>query len=250
MSLKRIVAALCAVLLPLTAAAIPVTYEFSGEVSIAGGFAPPEGEMFQPIMPFGSSFSGSFTYDNETPITLQQPGALGYYGAITDGSISFGLDGSLGSFSFAAKPYAPNTTQSSAIFFINDLEFAGNPPYDQFSFQLSLGNAPGESPNLYRYLSFSTGDATAQQLPPGLTLSDPLPVDALLAGFHQLSFGYSLYDDAGDQIDQSYVGSQQITMSLKPVAVPEPSTWILLVIGCAAVVSAGRRRPAITMAQS
>src|SRR6185369_3880199 len=81
MNSTRLLAGVCAVLLPLAASAMPVTYEFSGFVNLAGGSAPPEGEMFEPIIPFATEFTGSFTIENETPITAQQPGALVYSNA-------------------------------------------------------------------------------------------------------------------------------------------------------------------------
>jgi hypothetical protein len=78
--------------------------EFSGQVSMAGGPAPPEGEMFVPIIPFGTEFTGFFTYESETPVSTQVPGFLGYNNPITGATISFGPGGSLGVFNFADKP--------------------------------------------------------------------------------------------------------------------------------------------------
>ena len=243
MKSRRLLASAMLAVLPLAASAVPVTYEFSGFAEVGGGTAPPEGEIFEPIIPWGTAFTGSFTYETETPISNSAPGFTRYTNAITAGSISFGAGGSLGSFSFA--PF-PDGTQLSYISFVNDVEFGGNPPYDQFNLGFSLGNAPGDSPYLHRYVSFSTGDYTAQQLPAGLTLLDPLPVAALLSNFHQLSFGYTLYDAAGEYVEDSYVGSQNITLTLAsaPSSVPEPATVSLLAAGLAGIwlASRGRRR--------
>jgi hypothetical protein len=235
-------AGICAVLLPLTAAAVPVTYEFSGRITMGGGSTPPEGEMFVPIIPFGAAFTGSFTYETETPATYDLPGYLAYDNPIVGATISFGAGGEFGVFNFVNRPSSPTATQSSSISFINDLEYNGNPPYDQFGMYARLDGAPGDSPNMYRFLSFGTGDYTAQQIPVGQTLLDPLPVEAFLAGFHQLGFGYSLYDDAGQWIDGADVGSQQITLTRVSTSVPEPGTLALFGLGIAGVFLAQRRR--------
>ena len=242
MNSHRLLAGICFALLPLTATAIPVTYEFTGQVSTFGYDTPPDGSVLDPFIPFGSQFSGSFTYENETPAYYEAPGVLQYQGAITGATISFGSGGSLGIFNFVNQPYAAYTSQSSNITFINDLEFNGNPPYDQFNLTAAMGNAPGDPANMYRHLSFSTSDYSAQAIPPGQRLLDPLPVDAFLANFHQLSFGYQVFDEAGNQIDAQSIGSQRITLALAPTSVPEPGTLPLMGVGIAGMFLAMRRR--------
>ena len=242
MNSHRLLAGICLALLPLTATAVPVTYAFTGQVTTFGYTTPDDGSFLDPFIPFNTEFIGSFTYENETPASYQATNVLQYQGAITGASISFGPGGSLGVFNFADQPFSGYTTQSSFINFINDVEFAGNPPYDQFSLTAAIGSAPGDPANMYRSLSFSTSDYSAQAIPTGQTLLDPLPVDAFLANFHQLSFGFSLYDDAGNQIDAQGIGSQQITLALVPNSVPEPGTLPLLGVSLAGIFLAMRRR--------
>ena len=242
MNSHRLLAGICLALVPLTATAIPVTYEFSGTVGFFNYSTPPDGSILEPFVPYGSEFSGSFTYENETLPYYQAPGTLFYQGAITGATISFGPGGSLGEFSFVNKPYAAYTSQSSYIGFINDLEFAGNPPYDQFNLISAIGNAPGDPANMYRNLSFYSSDYSAQAIPAGQTLLDPLPVDAFFANFHSLSFGYQLFDDSGNQIQAQSLGDQQIKLNLVTTSVPEPGTLPLLGVSLAGILLAMRRR--------
>ena len=166
----RLIAGICLALVPMTVAAIPVTYEFSGSVGFFNADLPPDGSIPEPFVPYGTEFTGSFTYENETLPNYQAPGVLQYQNAITGATISFGAGGSLGEFGFANKPYAAYTTQSSFVSFVNDLEFNGNPPYDQFNLTSAIGNAPGDPANMYRNLSFYSSDYSAQAIPAGVPL--------------------------------------------------------------------------------
>ena len=238
----RLLAGIGLALLPLTATAIPVTYEFSGQVGFFQYETPPDMSLLDPFVPFGSEFNGSFTYENETPFSFQGTNFVSYPNSITAATISFGPGGSLGEFNFVNQPYAPYTSQSSSIQFVNDLELAGNPPYDQFNLVAAMGNAPGDPSNMYRTLSFSISDYSAQAIPPGQTLLDPLPVDAFFATNHQLSFGFSLVDEAGNQFGDQSLGSQQIKLALVPASVPEPGTLPLLGVSFAGLLLAMSRR--------
>ena len=99
----RLIAGICLALVPMTVAAIPVTYEFSGSVGFFNADLPPDGSIPEPFVPYGTEFTGSFTYENETLPNYQAPGVLQYQNAITGATISFGAGGSLGEFGFDVR---------------------------------------------------------------------------------------------------------------------------------------------------
>ena len=237
----RLPGLLCASLLPLAAAATPMTYEFSGSVqySIWDDLAPVE---LTPLIPSGAAFTGFFTYESETPAAFQNENFISYQGAITSATISFGSGGSLGVFSFDAAAWLPGTGSLSSISFLNDLELGGNPPYDQFNLGSILGSAPGDAANSNRTFGISASGFDSAIIPPGQTLLDPLPIDSLLSGFHSLNFSYVQYDASGNLLWGSTVGSNQIAMRQVPAAVPEPGTWSLMGVGLVGIWLASRRR--------
>ena len=91
----RLPAIICVALLPLTSLATPMTYQFSGQTQFGGYDGETTPESF-PIVPWGTEFTGSFTYESETPGTYITPEFLNYRGAMTGATISFGPGGSLG----------------------------------------------------------------------------------------------------------------------------------------------------------
>jgi len=242
MNTRSLIAGLCIGLLPLSAAAVPFTYEFSGLINYASGPTPPEGEWFEPIIPFGTTFTGSFTYESETQPVFSQNGVLGYNDAITGATIRFGANGEFGVFDFLQAPMTPTSTRSSALSIVNDSELNGNPPYDQFSFSARMGTLPEDTADMYRFLSFGGGDYSAQAIPPGQTLLDPLPAEAIVANFDQLTFGYVLYSDSGEYLDDVAVGGQNISLRFVPTSVPEPATLGILAAGLLGGCLARRRR--------
>src|ERR1041384_6574457 len=70
MDKKNLLAGLCISLLPLSAAAVPVTYEFSGQVTMAMADGEIDPLTWVPFVPFGTAFTGSFTYETETPVAF------------------------------------------------------------------------------------------------------------------------------------------------------------------------------------
>lgn len=228
-----------AALLPLSSFAVPVTYEFEGRISGAAGRTPPEGQEFVPIVPFGTEFTASFTYDDASLPGYDLEGWRIYLDPITAASISFGPGGALGEFAFAARP---DDIESSRISLLNNIAFGGNPPFDELDIWASLGNQPGDSAYMRRWMSFGTWDPTALQLTGQETLLDPLSLPSSV--FHQFTFGYSLWDADGFLIDQASVDTQQVTMR-QVTSVPEPGTWSLFATGLLAawLLQARRRRP-------
>src|SRR5690349_9709103 len=125
---KRLSAVVCAALLPLSALATPFTYEISGSIDSAfwDEYTP---EEFRPMLPSGTTFTGTFTYESETPATVDTDAVKIYNGALTAATFSFGPGGSLGVFAFDGT-HNPGFTSPSDILVLNDLEYDGNPPFD------------------------------------------------------------------------------------------------------------------------
>jgi len=238
---KFLPAIVCAAFLPMSALATPFTYEFTGIVggSIWDDSAP---EALKPLIPYGTAFTGTFTYESETPVSFQDTGVLQYRGAITAATFSFGAGGSAGVWNFTGGLTSPTATTSSNVLFLNDLEFNGNPPYDQFNIGSSVANLPVDPANVYRSWGFAASGFDTGIIPAGQTLLDPLPIDSLLSGFNSLIFAYSQYDANGELLYGSSVIASDLTMRQVNTSVPEPGTWSLLVVGLAGIWLAGRRR--------
>jgi hypothetical protein len=236
MRMRHLPAIIVAALSPVTSVAVPVTYEFSGQFTGAAGRTPPDGGEFVPLVPFGTEFNASFTYDSATLPAYDAQGWRIYLNPITAASISLGSGGSLGVFNFAARP---DDIESSRISLLNDLAFGGSLPFDELDIGASLGNQPDDPAHMRRWMSFGTWDPTALQLTGEETLGDPLSLPPSV--FHQFTFGYSLWDDAGVPVDQASVDSQQVTVR-RVTSVPEPGTWSLFAVGLAGVWVMTRRR--------
>lgn len=243
MRLIRLPALMLAVLLPLNASAIPITYEYSGIALPGYGEGGPDGLTFTPVVTEATPFSGFFTIENETPATLLDTGVLRYEGAIVAASLSVGVDGALGTFGLSSRPGGPFTTISNSILLINDKEFAGNPPYDQFNLNFQLESVPGAPAGSYTGFYINANDYLAQMLPAGLTLLDPLPIESLLASASiGPGFGYTKYDDNGGYESAAQVFVQDFTLRQQVVGVPEPDTLALMAMGLLGLVLLTRRR--------
>ena len=228
----RLMACLLAALLPLSAAAVPVTYEFTGVVD---NFNNSGDDIFLPSpIPFGTEFSGRFVIEDSTPDYSQGTGYISYRGLVTGAELSFGAGGSAGLYEFADLNM-PNTGSSSLMSFINDLEYLGNPPWDQFNFGAALTLQPGDAVGSHRSFAFYVGSWDTSLLPAGLTIADPLPVATLLAGGIRFSLGFQQLDDAGNQVYSHAIDGSVSSLRQIPTSVPEPSTLALFGAGLLAL---------------
>jgi len=114
-------ASLLAVLLPVSALAVPVTYEFTGTLTSYQT----DGDITDNPFPYGTEFFGSFTLEDST-VPFTDIGFTGYLDAVTAASISFGSGGSLGSFQHTGS-LLEFSDYSSNLVFLNDFEYMGNP---------------------------------------------------------------------------------------------------------------------------
>lgn len=242
MRCNRLSAVVCAALLPLSAFATPFTYEISGVINSAYWDEHTPVEL-TPLLTSGTTFTGTFTYESETPATFESDTVKIYNGAITAATFSFGPGGSLGIFGFDGT-HNPGFSSPSDILVLNDLEFDGNPPFDQFNLSSSLGRLPTDPANVFRSWGFGAFGFDTVTVPAGWSLLDPLPIDSLLTGFPSFSFGYSQYDADGQLLFSTGVGSDDVTLRQVQRSVPEPGTWSLLTVGLAGMWLATRRRTA------
>ncbi len=237
---NRLSAVVCAALLPLSAFATPFTYEISGVID-SSNWDENTPEELRPLLPSGTTFTGTFTYESETAAAFESDTVKIYNGALTAATFSFGPGGSLGVFGFDGT-HNPGFTSPSDILVLNDLEYEGNPPFDQFNLSSSLGRLPTDPANVFRSWGFGAFGFDTGVVPAGWSLLDPLPIDSLLTGFHSFSFGYSQYGADGQLLYSAGVGSSDVTLRQVQRSVPEPGTWSLLAVGLAGIWLAARRR--------
>jgi hypothetical protein len=231
----RNAACLLGLLLPLTAAAVPVTYEFTGVVN---NFNHSGDDIFMPPpIPFGTTFAGSFTLEDSTPVYSQATGYVTYRGVVTAAQLSFD-GGGAGSFEYVGATL-PNVGSGSYLTFINDLEYLGNPPYDQFNFGTSVNLLPGDAAGTSRGFSLYYGSFDTNLLPAGLTIADPLPVANLLAAGVGFGFDLQEFDANGNPAFTSSLGGALTSLTQVQTSVPEPSTLALLAAG---LLGLGARR--------
>ena len=218
-------ASLLAVLLPVSALAVPVTYEFTGTLTSYQT----DGDITDNPFPYGTEFFGSFTLEDST-VPFTDIGFTGYLDAVTAASISFGSGGSLGSFQHTGS-LLEFSVYSSNLVFLNDFEYMGNPPVDQFSLGISLGTLPGDPVGAYRSFDIALGGSDTSLLPAGLSITDPLPTAKLIEQGLSLNFYYSVFDADGNSVEFKAPGGLIASLTQVPVSVPEPSTLALFAAG-------------------
>ena len=222
-------ACLLVVFMPLTGVAAPVTYEFSGALT---GFNHSGDDPFlPPPIPYGTEYFGTLTIDDSTPSDYEAPGFISYRNPVTAARVSFGPGGSAGIFEFLDLPLPYQGGASSDLAFFNDIEYLGNPPYDQFNFGASLNLLPGDAAGTTRAFFLDRGSFDTSLLPAGLTIADPWPVSNLLAAGLRFSFSYQLFDADGNYVDSWAMESTVASLRQVQTSVPEPATLSLLGAG-------------------
>jgi hypothetical protein len=232
-------ACLLAAIFPLTAAAVPVTYQFSGTVTSGGWSGSEIVEPRVPLIPWFTEFSGRITIEDSTP-GFESGGYSYFQDAITEFSASFGPGGSLGVFELLPAATPAVTGFHSFVDFFDD---AGSPsmPYDNFTAWAAAAAQPGDTPDKHWNLSLSAFSMDTTRLQPGHSLLDPWPLDAWVnASELQFNVGYSRYDADGHWVGGRSSGGR-IT-SITQVPVPEPSAlWL-----CAVALPLALRRMRVT----
>jgi len=233
----RRIAWLMAAILPMTASATPVTYDFSGSIDFASATVTDSGDYLTPIFPFGTTFSGSFTYDDAALPQTPLPGYDLYLNSIMAGNVSFGSDGSLGTFALGPSyPFGDTRTSNITVL---DGPATGLNYSDELDVVMSLAPQVGDPAYLYRHMGINGISFDADVIGPGQNISDPLPFDEFQQqGYLAFSFGFEQYDADGNSINQKSVGAQAQDFQISRVSVPEPATmplWIVALLGLGAM---------------
>lgn len=217
----RRMSCLLAALLPITAAAVPVTYEFSGVLN-RGYLQPLYGNSTFSFLP-GTEFSGSFTIENSTPVSSSDSWAAYYDDLVTDFRVSIGAGGSVANLEKAAGGYSLGTI-------IDDLMFGGLVYQDSFRVEAAAAPHPGYA-NTDWVLSIGASTSVVGNLiPTGFSFQDPLPLDLFgVVGSWTFFASFTQYDDAGVELLSESVGGTLTSIARvnDPTPVPEPSAFWL-----------------------
>jgi hypothetical protein len=231
---NRSILALLAAALPLAAMATPVRYEFTGELNSRGTSLP---EWYTFEFPNGTAFSGSFILETDA-VPYAADASLAFYGAaVTNVQVSFGVDGSLGTYSQSDRPIFDGYPYTSNLYFLDDFDSASGFGYDYVSLAVNLEPAPGDSPLMLRSFSLSGLSLDASMFT-GVPALDQFPQ---FAPQDLWSMGVGVLLGEGEGQQQAGFGGS-VTSLRQVSSVPEPATWTLLAAGLAGVGIARRRR--------
>jgi hypothetical protein len=240
---SRTLPALVLAVLPLSAAAVPVTYEFSGVLNQRGSSLP---EWYEYEFPMMAEFSGSFVLDTDVLPLGGDANSAFFYDIVSDFQVRFGPGGSLGGYSQSDRPMFDGYPYTSSGYFLNDFPSNGEGPtfyYDMVNFSGNLHASPGDSPYLERYFTLGGFSFEGTMFPALPTLADfPLPSFPSTDSW-SMSVGATLYDAAGNHLAQASFGGT-LTDLRRVTSVPEPATWGLLLAGMLGAVALRRRASA------
>jgi hypothetical protein len=228
---------LLAAVLPISASAVPVTYEFGGTFNGRMTTVP---EWYDFGFPSVADFAGTFTLESETPPEFLSGNVANYGDLVTDVTIRLGPAGSLGTYSGLGGTLYPNMPQRSSLAILNDILLEGS-PFDQFGLQMSLPGLAADPANLYRSLFFSgfsyTGDIITN-------FPDPasLPGPEMFSQYPpQLQLMVTQYADDGAYLRQAGLIGELTTFRPIERSVPEPASWSLMLVGLLALAAARRK---------
>jgi len=228
---------LLAAVLPISASAVPVTYEYGG--TFDGRFSQlPEWYDFG--LPFVVDFAGTFTLESETAPSFLSENVVDYRDLVTDVTIRLGPAGSLGTYSGLGGTLAPYVPHASSLYILDDILLDGS-PFDQFGLQMSLPGLAADPANLYRSLFFSgfsyTGDIVTNFPDPAA-----LPGPEMFSQYPpQLQLSVSQYSDDGEFLRSAGLIGELTTFRPLERSVPEPASWSLMLVGLLALAAARRK---------
>jgi len=228
-----------AALISVSTSAAPVTYEFTS--TWTGGMITSLPYWYEPAFPGGTTFSGSFTLETETPAFYQDLNVSAYRNMLTAATVSIGAEGEYGTFSFGGAFPFPADYNSSLVLVDNPIEFDGGPPHDQLGLSASLAPAPGDSANTFRWFELIGGSSDDGLFPQTPSLEQPFG----LAGTpdYPMEFRFQIWMTGEEEHDIALL-TQITDLHVVTASGPEPETLTLIGTGLFGVLALRRRRAA------
>lgn len=220
----------------VSASAAPVTYEFSSAWN--GGYGSTLPEWYDFGIPFGTVVTGSFTVETETAPYFQNENVAQFGDLLTAATLTFGLEGIYGTYSLGGPAFHSSYLSNATM--LDDLSFAGNPPYDQVGLGASLALVAGDPANFYRSFSLSAGTFDADIFTSAPSLDAPFGNAGTAARPLQFIFGVIQDDGVTEQDAQLFM--EVTDLHVATASVPEPATLTLFGAGLLASLATRRRR--------